>query len=168
MVMEFLERRDLAEVIARSGRVAIRDAVDYVLQALRGARRGARARHRAPRSQAVEPVPRAARTARTRVKVLDFGISKILDETESSGGLKAGATTAAHAIMGTPRYMAPEQVSSSKDVDARADVWSMGLILYELLTQHCPFDGDSAGAVLANVLTAPIPPVRDSARRRAA
>ncbi|MBW2459635.1 MAG: protein kinase, partial [Deltaproteobacteria bacterium] len=75
--------------------------------------------------------------------------------------LKAGAETATQAILGTPRYMAPEQISSSKDCDARTDIWAIGLILYELLTRQQPFTGDSAGAMLASVLTGEIKPARE-------
>jgi serine/threonine-protein kinase len=58
-------------------------------------------------------------------------------------------------IVGTPGYMAPEQMMSSTDVDARSDVWSMGAMLYELVTGLRPFAGDSELQVFANVMTKP-------------
>jgi serine/threonine-protein kinase len=64
-------------------------------------------------------------------------------------------------MLGTPRYMSPEQVASAKDVDERTDLWAMGLILYELLTGMYPFEGSSSGQILSAILTQSIRPLRD-------
>src|SRR5262249_30149208 len=80
------------------------------------------------------------------VKVLDFGISKIARDEP--------AVTSAAVTLGTPLYMSPEQVRSSKDVDDRADIWSLGVILYELVTGDPPFSGTTTAAIAAIVADA--------------
>jgi serine/threonine-protein kinase len=83
------------------------------------------------------------------IKVLDFGISKVTFAGESSA---QAALTATQAVMGSPLYMSPEQFRSAKRVDPRTDIWSLGVILYELLTGRPPFDGESMGEVFSAVL----------------
>jgi serine/threonine-protein kinase len=117
------------------------------------------------------------------VKVLDFGVSKIasaadasqeLDDTAASSSRadEGPATpaseppppgrdriTRASAVIGSPRYMAPEQIRSPADVDARADVWALGVILFELLTGKPPFDGATLDELRGRVASAPAPRV---------
>jgi len=81
------------------------------------------------------------------VKVLDFGISKTNSLHES-----ASAVTHTKAIMGSPLYMSPEQMRSTRDVDGKADVWSLGVILYQLLSGRVPFEADTLGDLMARVL----------------
>ncbi len=85
------------------------------------------------------------------LKVLDFGIAKMDD------GLGSVHATSTGMIMGTPSYMAPEQMRSSKMVDARADIWALGVIAYELLTGRLPYQGDSLGDILFAVVEKPPP-----------
>ncbi len=88
-----------------------------------------------------------------RVKVLDFGFAKVL------GGLhRDGLKTASNALLGTPLYMAPEQVRSSATVDPRADLWSLGVVAYELLAGEAPFTGRSPADLFVEILTRPIDP----------
>src|SRR5205814_2059578 len=79
------------------------------------------------------------------VKILDFGISKLLYDTNQN-------LTATSMTIGTPLYMSPEQIRSSKNVDARTDVWSLGVILYEILSGRPPFIG-SGPAIAASIAT---------------
>jgi serine/threonine-protein kinase len=79
-------------------------------------------------------------------KVLDFGISKIVQPGEEK-------LTATGTAMGTPTYMAPEQVQGASDLDARADVWALGVMLYELATGVLPFTGPTAGSIFVNICT---------------
>jgi len=90
------------------------------------------------------------------VKVLDFGISKAAagPEGDGLGMTKTGA------IMGSPLYMSPEQMRSLKMVDARTDVWALGVILYEMLTAKTPFDAENYGDLLVQVMTLPHTPLR--------
>ncbi|HVR75787.1 MAG TPA: serine/threonine-protein kinase [Planctomycetota bacterium] len=94
---------------------------------------------------------------REKIRILDFGIAKILvgnDETDDSN-LTQGAA------IGTPRYMSPEQ-ASSEPVDGRSDLYSLGIIIYEMLTGRVPFNGTSQRAVLLGHLTLPPPPLAEA------
>jgi serine/threonine protein kinase len=82
----------------------------------------------------------------TIVKILDFGISKRLD-------IGRRALTQPDGSVGSPFYMAPEQMQSASDIDARADIWSLGVVLFELLTGKVPFPGKSVPEICTRVLT---------------
>ena len=90
------------------------------------------------------------------LKVLDFGISKSLvgaGAAEPSAG--ETSLTAPNTLLGSPQYMSPEQVRNARGVDARTDVWAIGVILYELLTRMPPFESDSIPHLYALILSAP-------------
>jgi len=93
-----------------------------------------------------------------QIKILDFGIAKAATSFSSTDSFVTGE----NAIMGTPGYMSPEQTRSSSEIDARTDIWSLGCVLYELLSGGSPFQGASFADVVAAILTrepAPLPPV---------
>src|SRR5262249_50313610 len=79
------------------------------------------------------------------LKLLDFGIAKGLFSTEGGG-------TATSALMGTPRYMSPEQLRSAKNVDFRTDLWAVGIIVYEMATGAVPFLAEGLGELLLSIL----------------
>ena len=86
------------------------------------------------------------------VKVLDFGISK--------APVGTGGITSTQAVMGSPHYMSPEQLVSAKHVDPRSDVWSLGIVLYEVLVGAPPFTGDTMPEIVAKILQSPLPSLR--------
>ncbi|HWZ90706.1 MAG TPA: serine/threonine-protein kinase, partial [Polyangiaceae bacterium] len=89
------------------------------------------------------------------VKVLDFGIAAGEPSAHSSARL-----TNTETLIGSPAYMSPEQMTASSDVDARSDVWSMGALLYELITGKLPFPGESDLQIFANAMSRPPLPLR--------
>ncbi|MGH7269510.1 MAG: protein kinase domain-containing protein, partial [Polyangiaceae bacterium] len=89
------------------------------------------------------------------VKVLDFGISKITPK-----GANEVAMTKTSALMGSPLYMSPEQMRSTRGADARSDIWSLGIILYELLSGMAAFQAETMPELCARILAEPAPPLR--------
>ena len=85
------------------------------------------------------------------MKVLDFGVSKVVSDDIPGAG--KGVTTT-HTVMGSPRYMSPEQLVSTRDVDVRTDVWALGVSLFELVTDSAPFDGNSVSELAGAIMTA--------------
>jgi len=156
MVMELLRGEDLSQVLLNVGRLEISDAVDYVLQAC----------HAIAEAHATGVVHRDLKpsnlflTRRSNgaplVKVLDFGISKAMDASDG----RSANLTATSAVMGSPLYMSPEQVRNAKQVDARADIWSLGVILHELLTGSPVFQADTLPAICAAIIADEPPALR--------
>src|SRR5262249_26962732 len=142
IVMAYLEGEDLHELLPSLGPLPTGLAVDYVLQACEAVaeahRLGIVHRDLKPANLLLNHRPDGT----PLVKVLDFGISKSDDQDD------AGLTTTM-TVVGSPSYMSPEQLRSAKNVDARADVWALAVILFELLTGKRPFVGENATAMLA-------------------
>jgi serine/threonine-protein kinase len=155
MVMELLEGADLGAMLRQSGTMPIPQAVDFVLQACA-------ALHEAHSLGIIHRDLKPANLFCVRrpdgqpfIKVLDFGISKLSDATRS--GVSATQTSA---LLGTPLYMSPEQMRSSKDVNLQTDIWSLGVVLFELLTGTPPFIGDTLPEICVRIATEPPPPLR--------
>ena len=85
------------------------------------------------------------------VKVLDFGLAKTVTEAAFAAAPGAASLSVAGTVLGTPRYMSPEQILG-KPVDTRADIWAFGAVLYEMATGKSPFTGDSLPAIMTAVL----------------
>ncbi|MBS2014683.1 MAG: serine/threonine protein kinase [Deltaproteobacteria bacterium] len=151
MVMEFLEGRDLARVLKEDGPLPVEDAVDCMLQVCEAL---AQAHAQGIVHRDLKPanlfLTRTEENA-PHVKVVDFGISKIVDAKLPAGDKKE--MTNAFTVLGSPRYMAPEQLRNSKDVDSRADLWSVGAVLYQLVTGKYAFDAESNVHASIAVLT---------------
>jgi serine/threonine-protein kinase len=138
MVMEYLEGSDLSEVVHQRGKLPVKDAVEYLLHACEAIAEAHAAgiihRDLKPANLFLTRAPDGSDS----IKVLDFGISKSLEPDEGPQAKKLTATTT---VFGSPAYMSPEQMRSARDADARSDIWSLGVILYELLAGVIPFDG---------------------------
>ncbi|WP_394850910.1 serine/threonine protein kinase [Pendulispora brunnea] len=157
IVMEFLVGSDLGELIERRKNIPIEEAVDYLLQACEAMADAHRIGivHRDLKPGNVFLTRRTDHTP--LIKVLDFGISKIGEEIM---GQKQWQLTRTHVMMGSPLYMSPEQIRNAKTVDRRSDIWSLGIILFELLTGQLPFDGETAISICAQVAADPPIPLR--------
>ncbi|KYG07299.1 protein kinase, partial [Sorangium cellulosum] len=94
-------------------------------------------------------------------KVLDFGIAKVLDPTSISAETH-GANTSTGSILGTPHYMSFEQAMSEKDIDHRADIWAMGVILFEALTGRRPLEFETLGEMYTAFLQREVPSIRSA------
>ena len=149
MVMEFLEGSDLGEILERRKTLPVADAVDFVLQTCH-AMAEAHAKGVIHRDLKPSNLFVIGDGAARRVKVLDFGISKLENEEEAR-------VTATQTTIGTPLYMSPEQIRSAKHVDARTDIWSLGVIVYELIAGRTPFEGSTTAAAAAICLDPPPP-----------
>jgi serine/threonine protein kinase len=149
IVMELLQGETLAERIRRVGAMSPAEAVGYMLQA---AKPLAQMHDEGIVHRDVKPsnvfLARDAE-GNERIKLLDFGVAALQQPVARARG--DSAITFTDAMIGTPRYMAPEQVRDSKQVDARADVWALGVTLYELLAGTPAFDGQTVLAVLNQI-----------------
>jgi len=146
LAMEYLEGCDLAELLSLEGPQPCSETADYMLQAL-AALAEAHAAGIVHRDLKPANLFLAVRDDKTNIlKILDFGISK------QSGVRAHWKDLTGQTVLGTPVYMSPEQLRSSKSVDARADLWSLGVVMYELLTGKVPFDGEGPGEVFAAIL----------------
>jgi eukaryotic-like serine/threonine-protein kinase len=146
IVMEYLEGRDLAAVFKASAPLPVEEAVGFVLQACEAIAEAHAAgivhRDLKPSNLFLTRRPDGS----PLVKVLDFGISKGLLKAAGEGTL-----TTASSFVGSPIYSPPEQLLAAHDVDARADIWALGTILYEGLAGRPPYVGDSPMHVASRI-----------------
>ena len=160
VVMEYLEGTDLERMLLESPdlQLPVRDAVEFVLQACEAL----------AECHAIGIVHRDLKPSNLFcthgadglpiIKVLDFGISKLGPLTVDE------AMTGRHAIMGSPRYMSPEQFATPADVDRRTDIWALGIILYELVTGKAPFTGTTLIGIWERVKTDTPKPIEELRR----
>lgn len=131
MVMEYLDGRDLSQILEAQGPLSPEDVTSYLVQACAGLAEAHRSGlvHRDLKPANLFVAERSDGTK--QIKVLDFGIAKSIGSTR---------LTADSMVLGSPRYMSPEQLRSPRDVDARTDIWALGAIAYRLLTNRPAFD----------------------------
>ncbi len=146
IVMEYLDGSDLGEELERKRVFPSARVVDYAMQALEAISQahaqGIIHRDLKPSNLFLATVPDGSQI----IKVLDFGISK-----PTFGGSVSKLTTS-RSLLGSPPYMSPEQLRSPRSVDARTDIWSIGVVLYELLTRSIPFAGQEIGELFVAIL----------------
>ncbi len=149
-VMEHLEGTALSDVLKLRGPLPVSEAVDYVVQAIHGVAEahahGIVHRDLKPANLFLVGAPGAP-----TVKVLDFGASKLTEESPARLG-ELGGITLPTSLIGSPRYMAPEQIRAALDVDSRADIYALGACLHELLTGQPIFAADTLARIFALVL----------------
>ncbi len=152
MVMELLRGQDLAVTLARGGALAVDLAAECVRQAAEAIACAHEQGivHRDLKPSNLFLTQRSDGSA--LVKVLDFGISK---NTQSAQEPITGSLTETRSVLGTPFYMSPEQVRDAKKVDSRTDIWSLGLILHELLSGSPAFEGTTLPGVCASIAADP-------------
>jgi serine/threonine protein kinase len=153
LVMEYLEGEDLAARLQRLGPRPLPEVAGWLLQACEAM---AEAHQKGIIHRDLKPSNlflARLHDGSERVKILDFGISKV------SGELSDGVLTHSRAVLGSPFYMAPEQMSSSGTVDSRVDIWSLGCVLFEALSGEPPFLADDVTILVARVLYDAHPPL---------
>ena len=155
MVMEYIKGDDLGELLRKKGQLSVSEVVDYILQAARGLRyahdQGVIHRDIKPGNILVD--------SSGNVKIVDMGLAKLENKEDEES---ISMLTASASIMGTVDFMSPEQGFSSKNVDGRADIYSLGATLFFLLTRRVMFPGDSAFEKLLAHREAPIPSLYNS------
>jgi serine/threonine protein kinase len=154
IIMEYVPGTDLRHVLRQRGRLPAEEALAIVLQVAHGLE----AVHRHGVVHRDLKTPNLMRTPDGTVKLMDFGIAKSL-----AGDATIGATATGQ-IVGTPEYMSPEQASGGT-VDARSDIYALGVVLFELLTGELPFHGDTPVSTILKLLHEP-PPLEGTLRAR--
>jgi serine/threonine-protein kinase len=152
IVMEHLEGEDLASWLRTRGALRLNTAVEFMLQ-ICDAISEAHALgfvHRDLKPSNLFVTLRA--NGRMAIKVLDFGISKLTTDR---------SLTRRNVAIGSPCYMSPEQITCAVEIDRRADIWALGVTMFEMLTGSVPFDGDTTPRLCSKILTDPAPLVRE-------
>jgi len=164
IVMEFLEGESLGSRMKRqNGKLSLVESLRLARQ-IAAALAAAHAKniiHRDLKPDNVMIVADPEAPGGERAKVLDFGIAKLAAAASPDGGSEAVSTTRTGVMVGTPLYMAPEQCKGTGQVDAKADVYSLGVMLYRMLCGRPPFVGDGVGAVMAMHIYEQPPPIRE-------
>ncbi len=160
LVMEYLDGHDLGSELAVRGSLPVREAVEYILQAC-DALAAAHAKgiiHRDIKPDNLFLVDQGERDDSVPVvKVLDFGISKAALTGSVFGSLLPSLKSGK--LMGTPLYMSPEQIRSTDDVDARSDIWSLGMVLYEVLSGMPAFEAETLDELWRLINEGQLPPL---------
>ncbi len=146
MVMEFLDGQDLSNVLEQKGALPVAEVAEYMLQACEAIGEAHRQGiiHRDLKPANLFLTHRI--DGRPFLKVLDFGISKF------EGSPAEMALTRTQTLLGTPLYMSPEQLRAAKNVDARSDIWSLGVVMFELLAGRVPFDGNAMSELIIRIV----------------
>jgi serine/threonine protein kinase len=157
LVMELLEGETLKARIQRLGQVPLGVALEFTYQTASavGAAHRKAIIHRDLKPDNLFIITEPTDPTRERIKVLDFGIAKLQSTTKDDS-----VRTRTGTMMGTPVYMSPEQCLGTREIDSRTDVYSLGVILYEMLCGKPPFYSEGFGALVNMHLNKPPPPPR--------
>ncbi len=157
IVMEQLRGSDLAVLLAERGALSVPEAVRYILQACEGLAEahelGIIHRDLKPENLFLANTPEGV-----VIKILDFGISKEVGSSRRAGS--PSTLTKQGLAVGSPYYMSPEQMRASADLDGRADIWSLGAILFEFVSGRCPFEADTTALLCSKIMLEPAPSLR--------
>ena len=155
IVMELLRGRDMYAVLRESGPITPNELTAVMLQVCDGLaeahQKGIIHRDLKPENLFCASEPDGTEV----VKIVDFGVSKQVSSRRLRAQTNPGES------VGSPQYMSPEQITAPAEVDARTDIWSLGVVMYELLTGVLPFRGAGTAQVCAAVLTEPVPPISE-------
>ena len=154
LVMEYLDGRTLKEIIASEGAFTLERAVEIVRQ-VAGALDAAHGQGVVHRDLKSDNIMLSQTNGGDWAKVLDFGIAKI----QEAEGVVNVDITEANLVVGTPQYMSPEQCSHAGPLDARSDIYSLGVIVYEMLAGHVPFTGESSTVIMMKQVQDPPPSI---------
>ena len=157
LVMEYLEGSDLQHHLETNGALAVETAAGFMLQVCEGIAEAHAAgivhRDLKPSNLFLTTRPDGS----SLIKILDFGISKATEPEAPGDFLVTKPATA----IGSPAYMSPEQLKGAADVDARTDIWSLGVVFYQLLTNALPFEATTTAALAARIAADPPTPLRE-------
>jgi serine/threonine-protein kinase len=156
LVMEYLDGRTLKEIIKSGGPMQLDRVVEIVRQ-VAGALDAAHEQGVVHRDLKSDNIMLTRATGGEWAKVLDFGIAKIQQDNPHDDDI-----TAANLVIGTPQYMSPEQCSHSGGIDARSDIYSLGIIIYEMLAGQVPFTGESPTAIMMKQVQDPPPSILEA------
>jgi serine/threonine-protein kinase len=157
LVMEYLDGRTLKDIIRSEGPMPLDRAVEIVRQ-VAGALEVAHQQGVVHRDLKSDNIMLSQTNGGDWAKVLDFGIAKI----QQPEGVRDNDITAANLVIGTPQYMSPEQCSQTGPIDARSDVYSLGVIVYEMLAGRVPFNGESPTVIMMKQVQDPPPSILDA------
>src|SRR5713226_1707324 len=157
LVMEYLDGQTLKEVIRNESQMPLGRAVEIVRQ-VSGALDAAHKQGVVHRDLKSDNIMLSQTNGGDWAKVLDFGIAKI----QQPEGARDHDITAPNLVIGTPQYMSPEQCSQSSKIDARSDVYSLGVIVYEMLAGRVPFTGESSTVIMMKQVQDAPPSILDA------
>src|SRR5258706_14265714 len=157
LVMEYLDGRTLKDLLRSEGPMTLERTVEIIRQ-VSGALDAAHQQGVIHRDLKSDNIMLSQTNGGDWAKVLDFGIAKI----QQPEGARDNDITAANLVIGTPQYMSPEQCSQSGPIDARSDVYSLGVIVFEMLAGRVPFTGDSPTVIMMKQVGDDPPSVLDA------
>ena len=157
LVMEYLDGRTLKDIIRHEGELPLARAVEIVRQ-VAGALDAAHQQGVIHRDLKSDNIMLSETNGGDWAKVLDFGIAKI----QELEGTRDHDITAPNLVIGTPQYMSPEQCAQTGPIDARSDVYSLGIILFEMLSGRVPFTGESPTVIMMKQVQDPPPSILEA------